>query len=193
MKKIKDYYFHKAKKENYLARSVYKLQEINEKYHIIKPGMSVLDLGSSPGSWLQYVSKVIGNLGIAVGIDRNDLKEKIGGNVHFIKEDIFKIDYSKIKSILEYFDVLISDMAPDTTGIKDVDQFRSYELCMKALEIADNTLVKGGFFICKIFFGEDFNNFNMEVKKRFVSTKIFKPKSSRSESKEIYIIGFEKL
>ena len=189
MKKVKDHFFHKAKREHFHARSVYKLKEINEKYRIIKRGIHVLDLGSAPGSWLQYASQIVGKDGLVVGIDTQKLAKDMQKNIHFMQGDIFEMDVKLIQSISDSFHLILSDMAPKTTGIKTVDHLRSYELCMKALEIADVLLKDDGTFVCKIFTGEELTRFREEVKKRFKSAKIFKPKSSRSESKEVFVIG----
>ena len=176
----------KAKKENYPARSVYKLKEIQKKFKLIKNGDRVLDLGASPGSWFLYASELIGNKGKIVGIDLKELNiKKLPKNGEFYILDIFE------SSIVqdEYFNVILSDMAPSTTGVKNLDAFKSFELCKEALEIAKKRLKKNGSFVCKIFQGEDFESFIKMVKKLFAKYKIFKPDSCRKNSKEIYLIG----
>ena len=191
MKKYRDYYFQQAKKEDYRARSVYKLKEIDEKFRLIKPGMKVLDLGCAPGSWLQYCLEKVGDKGKVVGFDITEVKPVPRG-AKVIQADVFQLKPEDIED--RPFDCVLSDMAPSTTGAKSVDHFRSVELCRKAFDIAGKTLKTGGSFVCKIFQGEDFEVFVKEVKIRFESVKIFKPTSSRSESKEIFIIakGFMK-
>lgn len=187
-----DHYSRLAKKENYPARSVYKLQEIQSRYKLIKKGGRVLDLGCYPGSWTIYASGLVGEKGTVVGIDLKKLDIKIPSNALVYQCDIFNIDDNTLFSIGKDFDVVISDMAPATTGSKSVDAVRSYDLCMAALDIANNVLLHNGSFLCKIFQGEDFNEFLEMVKAAFNTYKIFKPQSSRKFSKEIYIIGLGK-
>ena len=186
----KDHYSRLAKKERYPARSVYKLQEIQRKYNLIKKGDKILDLGCFPGSWLLYAANQTGNKGLVVGIDLKPVSIKVPSNVRIYTRDIFSIDDDFFELIGKNFDVVISDMAPDTTGNKRVDSARSFNLGEKALSIAQNLLKHGGSFVCKIFQGEDFNKFSDSVRMSFDEHKIFKPQSSRKASKEIYIIGF---
>lgn len=178
----KDFYFRKAKKEGFLARSIYKLLEINRKYQIISRNSRILDLGCSPGSWTQACLKL--KAGKIVGIDLDNAKVK-APNFTFIKEDINKIDIEK----LEKFDIVLSDLAPSTSGNKDLDSEKSLQLASKALEIAKKVLKKDGNFLVKIFQGENFDNFLKEVKKEFYFCKSYKPKSTRKNSKEIYIVA----
>lgn len=191
-KKWEDHYSRLAKKENYPARSVYKLQEIQNRYKLIKKGGRVLDLGCCPGSWTVYASGIVGKKGTVVGIDLKKPDVKKLPNVRVYQCDILNIDEKMLFSIGRDFNVVISDMAPATTGSKSVDSARSYDLCAAALNIASNVLLHDGSFICKIFQGEDFNKFLEMVKAAFSSYKIFKPQSSRKSSKEIYIIGLGK-
>ncbi len=188
----KDHYSRLAEKERFPARSVYKLQEIQRKYNLIKKGDKILDLGCFPGSWLLYAANLAGNNGLVVGIDLQPVSIKVSSNVKIYTRDIFSIDDDFFKLIGKNFDVVISDMAPDTTGNKVVDSTRSFNLSEKALSIAQILLKHGGLFVCKIFQGEDFNKFSDSVRMNFSKHKIFKPKSSRKASKEIYIIGLEK-
>jgi 23S rRNA (uridine2552-2'-O)-methyltransferase len=178
-----DTYSKKAKKENYPARSIYKLQEIDQKYKIIEEGNRVLDLGCAPGSWLLYLSKKAGYDGKIIGVDINDLKIEIPQNVFFVKESIIKFETG------EKFNVVVSDLAAHTTGIEFSDVEETLELCYKALEVAKKALLKGGNFLCKVFEGEGTDNFFKEVKKNFEFTKRFKPKASRKQSREMYIVG----
>ncbi len=187
MKKVQDHYFHLAKKEGYAARSVYKLQEANEKYHFIKYGQHVIDLGAYPGSWSQYVLKQIGKKGIVVGIDLN-LPKIRDDNFRGLKEDVYSDFLPLIQDVL-LFDVVLSDMAPATTGNKSVDHIRSIGLCERALEIAILSLREGGSFFCKVFQGGDFPGFVSLCKKYFKEVRIVKPKGSRSESVEIFVLG----
>lgn len=185
-----DFYSQKAKEEGYLARSVYKLKEINEKFHLIKKGQNILDLGCSPGSWSQYISKII-HPGIIIGID---LKECYfsSTNFIFIKGD-FEKDENKIlireKINNKKFDGIVSDMAPDTEGDDNIDRFKSSQLVDTALNFCFDNLKKGGFFIAKIFQGGDEKEIMSKIKSLFKVAKWFKPKTCRANSVEIYIIG----
>jgi len=191
MKDVKDFYFFKAKKENYPARSIYKLEEIDKKYNLIKKGYKILDLGCAPGSWSKYCLEKVGSEGFVLGIDISDIKMSGSDNFIFLKEDIFKLDIAKVKSITQKFDAVISDMAPATTGTREVDQARSLDLVKQAFAIAKQFLKKGGFFICKIFQGPDFNSYLKIIESDFEWLKIIKPASSRKESFEIFILGYK--
>jgi 23S rRNA (uridine2552-2'-O)-methyltransferase len=187
-----DHYARRAKKEKFPARSVYKLKEMQQKYNLIKKGDKVLDLGCAPGSWLLYAAKLTGNKGGVVGIDLKPVSEKFPSHVRVYRGDILSMDNELFKLTGKDFNVVLSDMSPATTGSRHVDSARSFNLCQAALSIAQETLVSGGSFVCKIFHGEDFKTFSDSVKQKFNRHKIFKPQSSRKASKEIYIIGFGK-
>ncbi len=186
-KQRRDIYVRKSKIDGYRARSVYKLIEINEKFKIFKNGMSVIDLGASPGSWSQYISKSVKN----VKLVSNDIKpiDKIDNSVQ-IQGDFTELNcQKKIKeSFKSKVDVVISDMAVNTTGIKDIDAIQTGELAIQAMNFSKITLANQGFFISKIFLGSSFNEIVALGKKIFKNVKIFKPKSSRKESKESFII-----
>ena len=187
-----DHYSRKAKKERFPARSVYKLKEIQQKHNLIKKGNKILDLGCSPGSWLLYAADMTGNKGRVVGIDLKPIAIKIPPNVKVYTSDILLMDDIFLESIGNNFNVVLSDMAPNTTGNKFVDGVRSFDLCQKALTLAQKMLVPGGSFVCKIFQGEDFKEFSDSMRARFNQYKLFKPQSSRKASREIYLIGLEK-
>ncbi len=187
-----DHYAKRAKKDNYPARSVYKLQEIQGKTGIIKKGDKVLDLGCAPGSWLLYAAKLTGSKGRVRGIDLKPVNIKLPEHVKVYTGDISNPDEDLLCAIGDGYNVVISDMAPSTTGNKNTDSARSFNLCQAALFLSDKILVKGGAFVCKIFQGPDFEEFYNLVKKEFKKYKIYKPKSSRKASKEIYIIGQDK-
>jgi 23S rRNA (uridine2552-2'-O)-methyltransferase len=178
-----DKYTQKAKHENYPARSIYKLQEIDRKYKIIGKGDRVLDLGCAPGSWLLYIAEKIGGSGSVVGVDINDLKIEIPENTLFIQDDIMKFEMA------EKFEVVVSDLAAHTTGVEFSDVEETLELCYRALEIAKINLIDGGNFVCKIFEGEGTDDFFKEVEKNFKFTKRFKPKASRKQSREMYVVS----
>jgi len=182
-----DHYSEKAKKENFPARSVYKLQEIQQKSNLIKKGDHVLDLGCAPGSWLLYAASVTGETGRVVGIDLQPVPVKLPSHATAYIGDVLSPDETLLTG--KHFNVVLSDMAPSTTGNRIVDAARSLTLCETALFIAQQVLIPGGSFVCKIFQGEDFKAFSDSVKADFKTHKIFKPKSSRKASKEIYIIG----
>ncbi len=186
-----DHYSEQAKKERYPARSVYKLKEAQKKYRLIRKGDRVLDLGCSPGSWLLYAAELTGKHGKVLGIDLKPVTIKIPTQAETLKADILTIDRAWIENedLANRFNVVLSDMAPATTGNKMIDAERSYQLCQAALNIAQIALRPGGSFICKIFQGEEFKKFSDSVRSRFKNHKIFKPQSSRKASKEIYIIG----
>ena len=186
-KQKRDIYVRKSQVEGYRARSVYKLIEINEKFKIFKNGYSVIDIGASPGSWSQYVSKSVKS-GRLVSIDLKDI-EKIENMIQ-IKGDFTESDtQEKIKS---YFrskvNVVLSDMAVNTTGIKNIDAIYTGELCKEAMLFSKDILIKEGNFIAKLFLGKSFNEIVALAKTIFKEVKVFKPKSSRKESKESFII-----
>jgi 23S rRNA (uridine2552-2'-O)-methyltransferase len=187
-----DHYSRRAKKEKFPARSVFKLQEIQSKYNLIKKGDKVLDLGCSPGSWLLFAAKLTGAAGRVVGIDLQPVSIEMPSNARVYTADILSINDEFFRSEGKEFNIIISDMAPATSGNKHVDNARSFSLCQAALSLAQNMLKPGGSFVCKIFQGEDFKAFSDSVKGSFNKTRIFKPQSSRKASREIYIIGLGK-
>ena len=186
-KQRRDIYVRKSKVDGYRARSVYKLIEIDEKFKIFKNGISVIDLGSAPGSWSQYSSKKIKN-GRVVSIDLKEM-EPID-RISQIKGD-FTEDGSKEK-IKKLFntkvDVVLSDMAVNTTGIKNIDVIYTGELCIEAMVFSKEILTNKGVFVSKIFMGGTFNEIIVKAKSIFKDIKVFKPKSSRKDSKESFII-----
>jgi 23S rRNA (uridine2552-2'-O)-methyltransferase len=187
-----EYYTRKAREDNYPARSVYKLQQIDEKFNLIKAGDKVFDLGCAPGSWLLYIAKKISDRGGVVGVDIQDLKIKIPQNAEFIKSDVMEYVPTSVgipTMVGRKFDVIVSDLASNTSGEHFVDTERSLELGEKALEIAQNNLKSGGNFLCKILEGEGINDFFKKVETNFAFAKRYKPLASRKESREIYIIG----
>lgn len=187
----RDYFYQKAKDENYAARSAFKLEEIDQRFKVLRSGFQVLDLGAAPGSWSQYASKVVGPKGRVLGIDLQAIKITLP-NARFIQEDMRKADLAKIMAeagIAPPFDIVMSDMAPKTTGIRITDQARSLELCVLALETAEKYLKPGGHFIAKLFHSEDFETYRETLRERFEKVEVLRPKSTRKESKEIFLIG----
>jgi len=189
--KVKDHYFKKAKQENYVARSVYKLEEIDQKYKILKKGSCVLDLGYYPGSWTQYASKVILPGGRLVGIDIQEVNRKIEliSNVSLFQKDINDVKDLNELGVDDKFDVIISDMAPKTTGIKSVDQARSMQLVEMVYYHLPNFLKVDGNFVIKVFDSHEAQQFLKDQKKVFKEFNLLKPKSTRSVSKEFFAIG----
>jgi 23S rRNA (uridine2552-2'-O)-methyltransferase len=189
--KVKDHYFHKAKNENYLARSIYKLEEIDQRYKVLKKGNYVVDLGYYPGSWIQYTSKVIGDEGRVVGIDIQEVNKKLTGiqNVRVYQKDIFNISDLSQLEVNEPFDVVLSDMAPSTTGIQSVDQIRSLNLVESVFGLLPKFLKPGGNFVIKVFDSQDAQNYLKSQKNLFNEFHYLKPKSTRSVSKEFFVIG----
>jgi 23S rRNA (uridine2552-2'-O)-methyltransferase len=186
-KQKRDIYVRQSKVDGYRARSAYKLIEIDQKFKIFKGGMSILDIGAAPGSWTQYASKVVKN-GKIISID---LKEfKIIENTTQIKGDFTDPDIQKkIKNNLDNkLDVVMSDMAVNTTGIKNIDSIQTGELCKEAMSFSKEVVSSNGFFISKIFMGGSFNEIVALGKKIFKEVRVFKPKSSRKDSKESFII-----
>jgi 23S rRNA (uridine2552-2'-O)-methyltransferase len=180
---MKDSFYKKAKKEGYRARSIYKLFELNKKYNLIKKSDNVLDIGAAPGSWLQACCNLAK---FVLGIDIQEIKTLKVSNVKTLKLDINDKDI--LNKIEGKFNVVISDVAPKTSGIIDIDQDKSLQLSKRAFFIAKNKLVKNGNFLCKIFQSQDVNNFINELRKYFKFVKTSKPIASRKHSKEIYII-----
>lgn len=187
-----DHLTRKARTENYPARSVYKLKEIQGKFKVMTSGDTLLDLGCAPGSWLLYAAQVVGVKGKVFGIDLKKMDLALPANTEVIQDDILALVNHQFLNPDKRFDVILSDMAPATTGRKEVDAFKSYELCCKALTVVQDHLAPGGNFVCKIFQGSDFHHFQKDVKLAFKNCKTFKPDSCRKSSKEIYIIAKEK-
>tara|TARA_B100001996_G_scaffold382754_1_gene375561 strand:- start:1549 stop:2160 length:612 start_codon:yes stop_codon:yes gene_type:complete len=186
-KQKSDIYVRKAKIEGYRSRAVFKLIEINEKFKILKNGISLVDLGAAPGSWSQYISKRYKNIKL-LAIDLKKMEEI--PNTKQILGDFNELDSKK--KIKDYFkskiDVVLSDMAENTTGIKNLDVISTSELCKEAMYFAKDILKDNGVFVCKIFMGSTFNEIMDELKLIFRQIKVFKPTSSRKDSKESFII-----
>ncbi|MDK2954638.1 MAG: rRNA (uridine2552-2-O)-methyltransferase [Desulfovibrionales bacterium] len=191
MKKYRDHYFKKAKEENYPARSVYKLQELNQRFHILSPGQRVLDLGAAPGSWTLFTAKKIGPEGLVLAVDLQSAGASFPENVVYLQADVLEEGGELQQALEEHgpFDLVLSDMAPKTTGVKFTDQARSLELCEMARDIAVSRLTLGGALVVKIFEGPDVKAFMDGLRDHFFKVRAFKPKSSRSESKETFLLA----
>ena len=186
-KQRRDTYVRQSKVDGYRARSAYKLIEINEKFKIFKGGMCVLDIGAAPGSWSQYVSKTVKN-GKIISVDLKKM-EKIENTIQIKGDFTTQETQDDIKNHLDKgFDVVMSDMAINTTGIKNIDSIQTGELCKEAMIFSKDVISNNGFFISKIFMGSTFNEIVALGKKIFKEVKVFKPKSSRKDSKESFII-----
>jgi 23S rRNA (uridine2552-2'-O)-methyltransferase len=183
-----DHFGERAKREGYPARSVYKLKEIDHRLQLLRRGQRVLDLGASPGSWTQYAAQRVEREGKVVGIDLNPARIALPPHVTFQTLDIFQLDALETFGAGS-FDLVLSDMAPHTSGQRHRDQFGSYELYARALEIASLVLVPGGSFVGKIFQGPELKNARTQTRAHFDSVRIIKPDASRSESYEIFLVG----
>lgn len=185
-----DKWSQKAQEEGYRARSVYKLEELDTKFRLLQPGMTVLDLGAAPGSWLQYVAQKIGPQGKAIGMDLSEI-EPIADNVSLYVQDITDVD--GVEEILknesmDAVDLVLSDLAPKTSGVKDVDQWRSIELSQSVRDIADRVLRPKGTCVMKVFRGADFDEFLLELKQVWDHVKVYVAHTSRDRSREVYIV-----
>jgi len=189
----KDFYYRKAKKEGLRARSAYKIEEIAERFRLLKPGMAVLDLGAAPGGWLQVMAQQVGPGGVVVGVDLVPIAPVAHRQVRTAVLDIRAADFEARLAEVHAgkFDLVTSDMAPKTMGIKDVDEARSLELSALALRTARRTLAPGGSFVCKVFMGGDFEAFLKQVKASFARTKVVRPEATRERSYEHYVVGLE--
>ncbi len=191
-RQLHDQYFKKAKAEGYLARSAYKLQEINERKRLFGAGARVLDLGCAPGAWIQVAAEEVGPRGWVVGIDLKEVRDNLGPNVTTIQGDVYKLDAAALTGPEGpggggLFDAVLSDMAPDTSG--HGDHFLSVRLCRRVLELLPAVLRRGGNLVMKVFEGEEYPGLLKETGALFLQAKGFKPKASREMSREMYVVG----
>lgn len=195
MRKVRDYYFNKAKKDKYPARSVFKLEEVQKKYRLFRRGDAVLDLGYHPGSWSLYASGVVGTKGLVVGVDLQETNQEPrdgGSPIHWICGDITNPELvGQVKALRPAFKAVISDIAPKTTGNRWADHQSSMRLVRQTLELAHIFLHEKGHYLCKIFQGEDMPEFVSQLKEHFAFVKVIKPQSSRKESREVFLIGMD--
>ncbi len=191
-----DHYYRQAKKDGYAARSIYKLDEIDAEFRILKKGDFVVDLGCAPGSWMQYVEGKVLPGGHAYGIDLLPVKVGFGPHVRTIIGDAFSMTLADLTDSngapLPVVDVVLSDMAPNTTGIRAVDQARSMALCERALEVASRLLRPGGRFVVKVLEGGEMKSFTTACQQVFSVVKIKRPKSTRDGSTETFVVGLDK-
>lgn len=189
---VADSYKRKAQVEGFVSRAVYKLKAIDEKYRLFRRGDRVLDLGCSPGSWLQYIVSRVGPEGLVLGVDLEAPKISLAHPLYFVPGDVLSLDFEAIQAQSPYFHVIVSDLAPKTSGIKGVDQERSLELAQKAWDAAQKLLAPQGHFLVKIFEGPDTGSLAAQIKQAFRQFHRVKPAGSRSASKEYYLLGLGK-
>ncbi len=184
-----DAYYHRAKKEGYAARSVYKLQEIDRRYKLFRRGQKVLDLGCHPGSWLQYAAEKVGPSGLVVGVDLQPPGVELPRHARFVQGDLLSIGPETLREFAPAYDLALSDAAPKTTGVKGSDVIKSLELTTAAVELGLALLKPGGALVAKVFYGKDVDQLIHRVKKAFKMGKAYKPQVTTAGSKEIYLLG----
>lgn len=186
--RIQDSFGKRAQKEGYPARSVYKLEEIHRRIQLFRRGMRVLDLGACPGSWTLYAAKQVGREGKVIGLDLNPARTALPPQAHYQEANVMEVSAEDLGGASS-FEVVMSDMAPKTSGMRASDQYLSFELYMRAIEIADSVLVPRGAFVGKIFQGPEFDQARKATQARYGKVRIIKPEASRDESYEVFIVG----
>jgi 23S rRNA (uridine2552-2'-O)-methyltransferase len=189
---LPDSYRTKAQAEGYVARSIYKLKAMDGKYRLLQPGQHVLDLGCAPGSWLQYLASRVGPTGVVVGVDLKPPAVPVAPPVYFVLGDLAGLDLEAVTAISPDFDAVVSDMAPRTSGIREVDQQRSLDLALMAWEWARKLLKTGGHFLVKVFEGPEVEALVRELGTAFRVCRRVKPPGSRAASKEIYLLAMHR-
>jgi 23S rRNA (uridine2552-2'-O)-methyltransferase len=189
---VPDPYRTRARAQGFVARAVYKLKEIDEKYGLFKEGQRVLDLGCSPGSWLQYIASRVGPRGLVLGVDLALPAIELAPPLCFMAGAVGSLDFRAVAAISPYFDAVVSDLAPNTTGVRAVDQQRSLELAWQAWGVAQKLLRPGGHFLVKVFEGPDTPALTAALKTAFGQTRVVKPAGSRRPSREIYLLGLNR-
>lgn len=180
-----------AKKQGYPARSVFKLEEIDRRVRLLRAGMSVLDLGAAPGSWTMYVAQKVGPSGRVLSVDLKPIDVGLPPHVTAIAGDALSLEEPVLATHAPY-DVVLSDMAPSTTGNRLGDQTRSFELFMRALAVGGSLLKVGGSFVGKIFMGEDFTAARAAVKELFAEERVIRPEGTRANSYEVFLVGLRR-
>lgn len=183
-----DIFTKKAHAQGFPARSVFKLEEIDRRTRLLRQGMRVLDLGACPGSWTLYAAKKVGSSGRVLAVDLDPLRTAIPDNTEFIQADAFDLDQATLERFAPY-DVVLSDMAPATTGNRFTDQARSLELVLRALEVAVHLGTPGSTFVAKLFMGPDFEEARAAFRQHYADVRLIRPESTRSISKEIFMVG----
>ena len=181
--------YHRAKREGYAARSVYKLEEMDRRYQLLKAGQRVLDLGAHPGSWLQYAARRVGPRGLVVGVDIQPPGVDLPAWARYVQADILTLAAGELRAYAPCYDLVLSDVAPRTTGVMHADLAASHELTARALELALELLRPGGSLVAKTYFGPQTEDLIRRVKAAFKLGKAHKPEASRAASKEIFILG----
>jgi 23S rRNA (uridine2552-2'-O)-methyltransferase len=189
-----DHFFRRAKKEGYRSRSAYKLKEIQKRFQLIRRGDRVLDLGSSPGGFLQVIREAVGEKGVIVGVDLMPIPPLPYGNIHLYRGDVRTIDMGSImaKEGIQAFDVMTSDLSPNLSGITEVDEKRTLELFESCKEIARNYLRAGGYLLFKTFFFPSFKSMKKQMEGLFERCLVIKPQASKKESSEVYLLCLNK-
>ena len=187
-----DHYTRRAREEQWLARSVYKLEEIDRKVHLLHAGDRVLDLGCYPGSWSQYSVVKVGSKGEVVGVDLKKPDRFSSPIFKFIQADVLSLDVEWLRKQVGARELVISDLAPATSGIRITDASRSMELALRALEVALAVLKKRGHFLCKVFEGPDVKAFRAAVARHFARVQTLRPSAVRKASKEIYVLALNR-
>ena len=180
-----------AKAAGYPARSVFKLEEIQQRYRLFKPGQRVLDLGAAPGSWSLYASKLVGPAGKVMAVDLSEITEALPPNVSARQLDVFSAERSVLAEHGPY-DVVLSDMAPRTSGNKSRDQALSYELCVRALAVADELGGPHSCFVAKLFMSAEFGELKRAITARYTECRVVRPEATRSQSSEVFLVGLKR-
>jgi 23S rRNA (uridine2552-2'-O)-methyltransferase len=189
-----DAYYRKAKQQNLRARSAFKLDEIQQRWRLVRAGDAVIDLGAAPGGFLQILAGIVGPQGRIVGVDLDPIRP-MGGVVTTLQADVMAPDLlDRLRGALQrpQADVVASDLAPKTTGIRDADEARSIRLVRRALELAVQLLKPGGHFVAKVFMGEDFDALCQDLRSEFSEVRILRPEATRTRSREAYVVGFSR-
>jgi 23S rRNA (uridine2552-2'-O)-methyltransferase len=181
--------YHRAKREGFAARSVYKLEEMDRRYQLLKSGQRVLDLGAHPGSWLQYACQRVGPSGLVVGVDIQEAGVELPAQARYVQADLLTLEPSDLRAFAPAYDLVLSDVAPRTTGVMHADMAMSFELTAKAVDLALALLKPGGSLVAKVYFGPQVEELIRRVKAAFTLGKAHKPEASRAASKEIYLLG----
>ena len=196
-KRTADGYTKRARREGFAARSVFKLEEIDRRLGLLRAGQNVLDLGAVPGSWTQYAAKRVGKTGSVFGVDITAFEGSLPPNARIVQGDLRELDMvlsteGILASAPKRFDVVLSDMAPPTSGQRQADMYRSFELAMAALDVARARLVARGAFVAKIFQGPEYEDARNRVRESFETVRTIRPKATRNESYEVFLVGLGK-
>jgi len=189
---VPDSFRRKARAEGFVSRAVYKLEAIDRRYRLFRRGQRVLDLGCAPGSWLQYIAARVGPEGLVLGVDLTPPQIPLAPPLAFLQGDLLSLDFAAIRAQSPYFAVIVSDLAPSTSGIKGVDQQRSLDLARRAWEAAQELLAPGGHFLVKVFEGPEVAGLAAQLQQAFHKCHRLKPAGSRPSSKEYYLLGLGK-